>query len=75
MPIPFLRRLTGTVRQQARRGYASVLEQPPQKPAQELPLRLQAIKLYKEVSPIMTLWAAHVGLKLMCPTVAAPTWT
>lgn len=76
MPIPLLRPLTGTVRQQARRGYASVLEQPPQKPAQELPLRLQAIKLYKEVSPIMTLWAVYdVGLKLMCPTVAAPTWT
>lgn len=75
MPIPLLRPLTGTVRQQARRGYASVLEQPPQKPAQELPLRLQAIKLYKEVSPIMTLWAVQFILKLMCPTVAAPTWT
>lgn len=54
MPIPFLRPLTGAVRQQARRGYTSVLEKPSQKPTQELPLRLQAIRLYKEVGPIIT---------------------
>ncbi|OWZ26539.1 hypothetical protein LQV05_001816 [Cryptococcus neoformans] len=49
MPIPLLRPLTGAVRQQARRGYTSVLEQATQKPTQELPLRLQAIRLYKEL--------------------------
>ncbi|AAW45086.2 hypothetical protein CNBL2190 [Cryptococcus deneoformans B-3501A] len=49
MPIPLLRPLTGAVRQQARRGYTSVLEKPSQKPTQELPLRLQAIRLYKEL--------------------------
>nr|XP_031859114.1 uncharacterized protein CI109_005464 [Kwoniella shandongensis]KAA5526186.1 hypothetical protein CI109_005464 [Kwoniella shandongensis] len=31
------------------RGYASVLNTKPTKPAQDLPLRLQAIKLYKEL--------------------------
>ncbi|ODN80831.1 hypothetical protein L202_02974 [Cryptococcus amylolentus CBS 6039] len=45
---PFLRPLTAGLRQQTRRGYASVLEQAAQ-PVDELPLRLQAIKLYKEL--------------------------
>lgn len=65
MPIPLLRPITGAVRQQARRGYTSVLEQATQKPTQELPLRLQAIRLYKEVGPVMTLiWAIdEIGFK------------
>ncbi|WVQ73899.1 hypothetical protein IAR50_003480 [Cryptococcus sp. DSM 104548] len=49
MVAPFLRPLTAGLRQQTRRGYASVLEQTTQEQTQELPLRLQAIKLYKEL--------------------------
>ncbi|WVN90391.1 uncharacterized protein L203_105627 [Cryptococcus depauperatus CBS 7841] len=46
MPVNFFQPLSSLP---ARRGYASIIQQTTQKSQQELPLRLQAIKLYKEL--------------------------
>ncbi|WVQ83543.1 hypothetical protein IAT38_005684 [Cryptococcus sp. DSM 104549] len=50
MPIALLKPNTmASAVRGATRSYASVLERTPQPPTQELPMRLKAIKLYKEL--------------------------